>query len=161
MTTRKPGHMSFPGWVEGQIVAAERAGAFDNLPGRGKPIPGLGRPRHELEWVAGYLRREDVAVTGVLPPQLALAKEVEDLPATVAKLHGEAAVRTFVDDLNNRIRAAQRAPQDGPPLRVRTVDAYSVVAAWREARAARTPPRPSRPTVARRRRRWFGRQSAG
>jgi hypothetical protein len=161
MTTRKPGDVSFPDWVEGQIDAAQRAGAFDNLPGKGKPIPGLGRPRHELEWIASYLRREEVAVAGVLPPQLALAKEIEDLPATVAPLHGEAAVRALVDDLNNRIRAAQRAPQDGPPLRVRTVDADAVVAAWQEARAARTPPRRSAPTASRQGRRWFRRQSAG
>lgn len=160
MTARKPGNVSFPDWVEGQIAAAQRDGAFDNLAGKGKPIPGLGRPRHELEWVANYLRREDVAVASVLPPQLALAKEVEDLPATVAKLPGERAVRALVTDLNERIRAAQRAPQDGPPLRVRTVDADAVVAAWREARAVHKPSQPSTPVVAERpRRRWLRRRA--
>jgi Domain of unknown function (DUF1992) len=161
MTTRKPGHVWFPDWVEGQIVAAQRAGAFDNLPGKGKPIPGLGRPRHELEWVANYLRREDVAVAGVLPPQLALAKEVEDLSATVAKLHSEAAVRSVVTDLNNRIRAAQRAPQDGPRLRVGTVDADAVVRTWREAQAVRMQPRQGQRPAQRRERRWFRRTKAG
>jgi hypothetical protein len=158
MTTRKPSHVSFPDWVEGQIVAAQRAGAFDNLPGKGKPIPGLGRPRHELEWVAGYLRREDVAVAGVLPPQLALAKEVEDLSTTVATLHSEAAVRAVVDDLNGRIRAAQRAPQDGPPMRVRTVDPGAVVEAWRETKAVRTPLRQPQGPAKRRERSWFRRK---
>jgi hypothetical protein len=161
MTTRKPSHVSFPDWIEGQIVAAQRAGAFDNLPGKGKPIPGLGRPRHELEWVANYLRREEVAVAGVLPPQLALAKEVEDLSATVAKLHSEAAVRAAVMDLNDRICAAQRAPQDGPAMRVRTVDADAVVDAWREARAVRTPPRQLQHPEQRRQRRRFRRKKAG
>jgi hypothetical protein len=158
MTTRKPSHVSFPDWVEGQIVAAQRAGAFDNLPGKGKPIPGLGRPRHELEWVADYLRREHVAVAGVLPPQLALAKEVEDLSTAVAKLHSEAAVRAVVTDLNDRIRAAQRAPQNGPPMRVRTVDATAVLEAWREAKAVRTPPRQCQPPAERRGRGRFRRK---
>ena len=157
MTTRKPAHVSFPDWVEGQIVAAERAGAFDNLAGKGKPIPGLGRPRHDMEWVANYLRREDVAVSGVLPPQLALAKEVEDLAATVARLHSEAAVRALVNELNARIRAAKLAPQDGPTVRVRTVDADAVVSAWRDGRTNSAPPRSGTPDrTAKRRRRWFG-----
>lgn len=160
MTTRKPGHVPFPDWVEGQIVAAQRDGAFDNLPGKGKRIPGLGRPRHEMEWIANYLRREDVEVAGVLPPQLALAKEVEDLPVTVAKLPSETAVRAHVDDLNDRIRAAQRAPQDGPPVRVRTVDANAIVMSWREQRTMR-PSRPSSsPAVPGRNRRWWRRRSA-
>jgi hypothetical protein len=156
MTTRKPAHVSFPDWVEGQIVAAERAGAFDNLAGKGKPIPGLGRPRHDMEWVASYLRREEVAVAGVLPPQLALAKEVEDLAATVAKLYSEAAVRALVNDLNARISAAKLAPQDGPTVRVRTVDAGAVVTAWRDGRTNPAPSRPSTPgPTAKRSRRWF------
>lgn len=159
MTTRKPAHVSFPNWIEGQIVAAQRAGAFENLSGKGKPIPGLGRPRHDLDWVANYLRREDVAVAGVLPPQLALAKEVEDLATTVAKMHSEAAVRAHVDDLNDRIRAARRAPQDGPPVRVRIVDVDAIAAAWRQERTIRPPSRPSQPVDQTRSRRWWRRRS--
>ena len=149
MTTRKPGHVSMPGWIESQIVTAQRAGAFDDLPGKGKPIPSLDRQQHELEWVANYLRREDVEIAAVLPPALALAKEVEDLPVAVAKLHSEARVRAAVADLNDRIRAAYRAPQLGPPLRVRVLDPDAVVSQWRASRPARPqpaapPPRPPR-----------------
>lgn len=56
---------------------------FDDLAGKDKPIAGIDRPQHELDWVANYLRREDVEVAAVLPPPLALAKEVEDLPDAV------------------------------------------------------------------------------
>jgi hypothetical protein len=109
-----------------------------------------------MEWVASYLRREEVAVAGVLPPQLALAKEVEDLAATVAKLYSEAAVRALVNDLNARISAAKLAPQDGPTVRVRTVDAGAVVTAWRDGRTNPAPSRPSTPgPTAKRSRRWF------
>lgn len=156
MTTRKPAHVSFPDWIEGQIIAAQRAGAFDNLAGKGKPIPGLGHPRHDMEWVTDYLRREDVAVAGVLPPQLALAKEVEDLPATVAKLHSEAAVRALVNDLNARIRAARLAPQEGPTVRLRTPDADAVVSVWAAGRTTSTqPPSTPIPPPAKHSRRWF------
>lgn len=155
MTTRKPAHLSFPGWVEAQIVTAQRAGAFDDLPGKGKPIPGLDRPQHELEWVANYLRREDVEVAAVLPPALALAKEVEDLPVTVARLHSAARVRAVVADLNDRIRAAHRAPQVGPPLRVRVLDPDAVVAAWQAARPVRAAPPAPPPTPPRR---WWQRR---
>src|SRR6476469_9056916 len=56
VTTRKPARMSFPDWVEQQIRAAEHEGAFDNLPGKGKPIPGLGAPRDDMAWIANKLR---------------------------------------------------------------------------------------------------------
>ena len=157
MTQRKPSSMSVPDFVEAQISAAQRQGVFDDLPGKGKPIPGIDRQQHELEWVAGYLKREDVEVVAVLPPQLALAKEVEDLRPAVAKLHSEARVRAHVEDLNARIRAAHRAPQVGPPFRVRVVDVEAVVEQWRSDRPAPAP----RPAVAPPppRRRWFRRPS--
>lgn len=154
MTPRKPPNVSVRDWVEAQIITAQRAGAFDDLPGKGKPIPSLDRPQHELDWVADYLRREDVEVAAVLPPALALAKEVEDLPAAVSKLHSEARVRAVVTDLNDRIRAAHRGPQVGPPLRVRVVDPDAVVAAWHASRPVRTPQPPAPAAPAARPRRW-------
>ena len=131
MTDRKPPTMSFPDWVEHQIRAAERAGAFENLPGAGKPIPDIDRPRDDMDWVAGMLRRENVDVASVLPPALALAKEVEVLPERLAKHRSEAAVRHVVEDLNKRIRHAQLQPQVGPPFRVRTVNVDEAVRRWR------------------------------
>ncbi len=44
MTERKPGDVSFEGWIEYQIRRAQEAGAFDNLGGAGKPLPGIDRP---------------------------------------------------------------------------------------------------------------------
>lgn len=160
MTTRKPPRLSFPDWVEQQVRTAEEQGAFDNLPGKGKPIPGIDRPQHELEWIVGKLRSENVDVRAALPPALALAKEVEDLPATTATLHSAAAVRAHVEDLNKRIRLAHLAPQVGPPMRVRSVDVDQVVADWTAARAAArpapSPPAPEPPTTSRHR--WFRRR---
>lgn len=140
MTDRKPPTVSFPDWIEHQIRDAERAGAFENLPGAGKPIPNIDRPQDDLDWVANFLRREQVDVASVLPPALALAKEVEDLPGRLAKHRSEAEVRHLVEDLNDRIRRAHRQPQVGPPIRVRPVNVGAVVEQWRVERAARTAP---------------------
>jgi hypothetical protein len=151
VTQRKPSSSSFPDWVEHQIRTAQADGAFDNLPGAGKPIPGIDEPQHELSWVANYLRREDADVAGLLPPALALAKEVEALPERLVRERSESCVRGIVEDLNERIRAAQRAPQVGPPMRVTTVSLDDAVAQWRAARpAVRAEPPVALPAPARR-----------
>jgi DnaJ-like protein len=159
MTKRKPPNMTFPGWVEQQIQVAEAQGAFANLPGHGRPIADLDRPHDELEWLAGYLRRENVDVAEVLPPALALAKEVEDLGERVARIPSEVRVGQVVDDLNARIDRAYARPQVGPPLRVKKVKVDEVLHQWRVTRAALAPPPPpvDRPPPARIRRRWLRR----
>lgn len=136
MTKRKPPRVSFGDWVERQIRQAQQRGGFDNLPGQGKPIQGINEPQHEMAWVAGLVRRENLPISALLPPSLALAKEVEDLPERLSKLKSESAVRTVVEDLNRRISQAHRLPQTGPPMRVMTRDVDQVVAAWRADRDA-------------------------
>lgn len=132
LTERKPPGMSAEDWVERQIRAAQERGDFDNLPGTGKPIPK--RPGGTMEWVAQKLREENADVTALLPPALALRKEVDELPERLAGERREAAVRAIVKDLNLRIAKAHREPQVGPPLRIGLVDVEETVAAWREQR---------------------------
>jgi hypothetical protein len=43
--------------VERAIRFAMEAGEFDDLPGEGKPIPGVGQVDDDLWWVRGWLRR--------------------------------------------------------------------------------------------------------
>jgi hypothetical protein len=158
MTTRKPPKISFPGWVERQIRTAEARGAFENLPGAGKPIPDLGTAKPEMAWVAEYLRRENVDVTDLLPEALALAKEVEVLPERLRRERSEVRARKLVEDLNGRISRAHARPQVGPPVRVKTVNVEDAVQRWREERAVLAPaprPTPEPPAPRRRRRRWF------
>ena len=157
MTTRKPAHVSVPDWVERQIRTAEAEGAFAELPGSGRPIPDLDRPQPELAWVAGYLRRQNVDVAALLPPALALAKAVEDLPALLDRARSERQARALIDDLNERIDRAYARPQTGPPLRVKKVDAEALLARWRAEHAPVAPPPAPEPAV-RPRRRWFGRR---
>jgi hypothetical protein len=91
MTDRKPHDISIETWVDRQIRSAQEAGAFENLPGAGKPIPASSTD--ELAWVRGYLRRENLPSDALLPTPLRLRKEIENLRDTVAGLRTEDAVR--------------------------------------------------------------------
>ncbi|SDJ00597.1 protein of unknown function [Frankineae bacterium MT45] len=137
MTERKPKNVSFGDWVEGQIVGAQRRGEFDDLPGAGKPLPPIDLGGDDMSWIAAKLRRENLPIAAVLPPSLALAKEVEDLPELMQRQHAEQAVRAHLEDLNLRILQAHRRPQEGPPLLVMTLDIDEFVADWRRLRAER------------------------
>jgi Domain of unknown function (DUF1992) len=144
----------FQSVVDAQIRVAEARGAFDNLPGAGKPIPGLMDADDPDWWIKGFIKREKVPAEVLLPPSLALRREVEKLPETVRALRSEQAVREHVEDLNFRIRRWIQIPI-GPQLPVAPVDVDAVVAAWVEQRRpAPAPARPPAPPAARRRRWW-------
>src|SRR5215468_5017660 len=135
MTERKPRDISFASWVDQQIAEAAERGAFDNLPGAGKPIPRRGGGTEA--WLQDYLRREGVSADELLPTPLRLRKEVERLAGTVAELGSEQEVREVVRGLNRRIVEWRRIPA-GPPLFLRLLNEDEMVARWRDAR--RTPP---------------------
>ena len=122
----------FESWVERQIREAQERGAFDNLPGAGKPIPGLTGREDPNWWVKGLLEREQLRAP--LPPALALRREVQDLPETLRDCRDEAAVREVVEDLNRRILELRRRPPDGPPVFVRTVEVEDALDRWRRSR---------------------------
>src|ERR1700691_4617897 len=66
MTERKPPEISFTSWVDQQINEAAERGAFDNLPGTGKPLPDHGEPDDGQAWLPGYLRKVGPPI--FLPP---------------------------------------------------------------------------------------------
>jgi hypothetical protein len=136
MTERKPAGTSFESWIDRQIREAEESGSFAGLTGAGKPIRGIDQPQRDGAWVAGYARRTPVPGTAFLPPALALARELEDLPQTLVKIRSEQLVRELLEDFNSRIREAHRSYLGGPPLRVRPLDIETTVADWRAARSA-------------------------
>lgn len=153
MTERKPPTVSFESWVERQVREARERGAFDDLPGAGKPLPRTSDDA--LAWVRDKARREDLPVSAMLPPALAVAREAEDLPARLARERSEARVRALVEDLDARIDAARRGPQIGPPVRTARLDVEAVVAQWRAARPV--DPLPPAPPPASAPRRWWRR----
>jgi hypothetical protein len=134
VTERKPPGMSTESWVEKQIREAQERGEFDDLPGAGRPLPGLTGHYDEMWWVKEAVRRENVSA---LPPALALRKEAEDLSAGITDARSETAVRDLVADYNARVLDVLRRPQEGPLVVPRKLDADAVVAEWRQRRAER------------------------
>jgi hypothetical protein len=138
MTDRKPPGVTFESWVDRQIREATERGDFDNLPGTGKPLPGLTEPHDENWWLKSYLRRHEVDTDPLLPPSIRLRREIERLPGLVGDLRAEDAVRDLVAELNVRVRESWRtATGPQPPLRLLNADA--VVAQWRAARPVAAP----------------------
>lgn len=136
-------------FIETAIQVAIRRGDFDDLPGAGKPIEGLGT-HHDPDW---WIRRkiESENLTGLGPPAILLRTEDRELNGQLDLLGRESDVRDVLDDFNRRVREARRQLQGGPPVVTEPRDVDAEVAAWRDRRAARpAPPEPERP-----RRRWF------
>lgn len=141
MTQRKPPGASWESWIDKQIREARERGEFDNLPGAGKPLPGIDGEsgRDENWWIREKLRREELSY---LPPSLAVRKELEDTRAKIAAATSEHEVRDLVAAINERIRYVNRRPGDGPPSTVMPLDVDETVARWRDRGVA-----PASPTL--------------
>ena len=144
--------MRYEDWVERQIREAQERGEFDDLPGAGKPIPGLDRPFTAERWAVEWIRREGGEVSAILPPLLLFRRERAALLSSLAEFHSETVLRETVVDFNRRLLDQYRRPMDGPLIAVGVLDVEETVTAWRAARPARpAPPPPPQPPP---RRRW-------
>ncbi|GAA4765643.1 DnaJ family domain-containing protein [Microbacterium gilvum] len=143
-------------YVEQVIRAAIRRGEFDDLPGAGKPIPGLGTSHDPDWWIRRKIERE--GLTGLGPPALQLRVEHAALAGTLDALAREDDVRSHLEDFNRRVRDARLQLLGGPPVVTPTADVDAEIAAWAARRAARDAAR-GRPSAetAPRPRRLFGR----
>jgi hypothetical protein len=129
MTERKPPGMNFTSWIDQQISEAAERGAFENLPGAGKPLPP--RPGNDdgTAWIRDKLQREGVSADELLPPPLKLRKErhrlIEGVPAMRSEQEVTDAVRELVD-LDAMLldwRAAHPAPRRTTQLGAETPSA--------------------------------------
>ena len=134
MTETKPPGKSWDSWIEELIGEARADGAFDNLPGAGKPLPGIDKPYDPDWWVKQLIEREQITV---LPPALALLRKVESTLAAIWTLTSEADVRTRMDALNRDIATVNARATEGPPTRLSSLDVESVVAEWRRRSTGR------------------------
>jgi DnaJ-like protein len=121
-------------WVDLQIQEAMKRGDFDNLPGAGKPIEGLGGQHDPDWWLKKLIEREKISV---LPPALQLRKDDAELDALLDRHTAESEVRRMLEDFNARVMHARYTPVDGPPLVTMPRDVDEEVDAWRERRLAR------------------------
>lgn len=140
-------------FIETAIQVAIRRGEFDDLPGAGKPLEGLGTHHDPDWWIRRKIQTENL--TGLGPPAILLRAEDRDLNDQLDLLGREGDVRDVLEDFNRRVREARRQLQGGPPVVTALRDVDAEVDAWRARRAARpAPPAPERPA---RRARWFRR----
>ena len=140
-------------WVDLQVRQAMERGDFDDLPGAGKPIEGLGDQHDPDWWIKKLVERENIAV---LPPSIQLRKEDRELDDRLDKIHYEAEVRNVLEDFNKRVIAARYGNPVGPPLVTMPRDVEETVEAWRRRRAVRraASPRPAAVEPPRKRRWW-------
>ncbi|TXL90469.1 DUF1992 domain-containing protein [Streptomyces sp. NBC_01725] len=129
MTERKPPGVNFETWVDRQVREAAERGAFDDLPGAGRPLASVDAPYDELWWIKAKMEREGISH---LPPTLRLRKEVEDAVAAAREAASEAQARRIIADINEKIRAATARPPAGPPLNKKPYDVEEIAAEWRE-----------------------------
>jgi DnaJ homologue, subfamily C, member 28, conserved domain len=130
---RKPKGSTWESWVDRQIRDGIERGDFENLPGKGKPLDGIGADgvdsrRDEDWWLKAKLRRERLSY---LPTTLAVRKEVEEALEAIGRASNEHVVRRILADINQRIRDVNRRGADGPPSTVMPLDEDAVVDRWR------------------------------
>jgi hypothetical protein len=156
-------------WVDLQLRQARERGDFDDLPGYGKPLTGLGDAHDPDWWVKQLLEREQIA--GVVPPSLQLRREDAELDARLDRLGSEAEVRREVEEFNQRVRWALYRPPEGPPVITPQRVPADEVERWRSRRAERAArrrtsekpaelPGAGRPPALRRLRSWLRRPSS-
>ena len=133
MTEQKPPGMAWDAWIEQQIREADEQGAFENLPGFGRPLPGLEAGYDPDWWVKQFVQREGVSV---LPPALELLRKVERVLADLSRLPTEAQVREQLVSLNAEIAKVNARTLEGPATRLGVLDVDSIISEWRARRVA-------------------------
>jgi DnaJ homologue, subfamily C, member 28, conserved domain len=131
VSTRKPPGVDWESWIDRQIREASERGEFDDLPGAGKPIPGLDKPFDEMWWVKRKLHSEGLTYQ---PPSLALRKDAHDALAAASRARSEAEARKIIEAINERIREANRKGIAGPAIMLRPFDTDRIVREWRGRR---------------------------
>lgn len=86
--------------VEERIAAAQKAGAFDNLPGKGKPLDmeDLGQVPEDLRVAYHVLKN-----AGMLPPELELRKQILSLQDLLGVVSEEPRRRAIIKEMQEKL----------------------------------------------------------
>ena len=131
---RDPGRFDpgrFGSWIDQTLADARSRGEFDDLPGKGKPLPNLSAAEDPLWWAKDLIRREKLEL---LPPALEVRRKVEKLREAMPAIAREADLVAAVEALNAEIRRLNAYAQKGPPTTQAPLDLDAELARWREAR---------------------------
>lgn len=115
-----PPSLTYKSWVDESIDEARARGELDNLPGAGKPLPGLDEPYDENWWIKKKLAAENVPVG---PEVLRWRREAEQLVEELPRLRSEAQIRAHVRKINDLLRRANAQASPIPPARLLDEDA--------------------------------------
>lgn len=90
----------FQSVVEDRIAEAQKAGAFDNLPGKGKPLE-----LEDLSWVPEDLRvaYHILKNAHVLPPEVELLKEIHTLEDLLKYIEDEGERRAALKSIQGKV----------------------------------------------------------
>jgi len=127
VTKRKPADVPFETWIDAQVREARERGEFDDLPGRGRPLPDLDEASDPAWWAKKYLRREGLSA---LPPALEIRRRVERALEQLSSLPSERAVRAVVAELNAEIRRLNAHATGGAPTTQPLLDEATIVSRW-------------------------------
>ncbi len=116
--------LQFESWIERQIREAQERGVFDDLPGAGKPLPGLDEPYDPMWWVKRKLREENLSL---LPDALQVRVDLE----VALRARSESELRETLATLNERIARLNSRATEGPPTTLAPVDVEALVRRWR------------------------------
>ena len=114
--------------AERRIRQAREDGLFDDLPGRGKPIPDLHKQRPPGWWGMRQAETERAKVAAET-----LHEELRPERAALWRLNTEREVTARVNDLNRRIADHNRRHPLGPAT---PLDHEQTLATWRRLRRA-------------------------
>lgn len=130
--------MTYESAIDRAIREATERGAFDDLPGAGKPLHlrNTGDPNW---WLKELVERESISAAELVSPAVALRREADGFPESLRELPHEDAVREVLVDFNRRVEADWRRPRvgRGEAVVARRVDVEALVESWRELRTPR------------------------
>lgn len=128
MTRRKPPHLRWKSWIDQQIEKARAEGAFDDLPGEGKPLSDLDEVYDPGWWAKKLVQREQISI---LPSALEIRRKVERVLEEIGTLRDEAQIREKLMGLNAEIAKANATVTAGPPTQIGPLDIEAIVESWR------------------------------
>ena len=110
-----PPSLTYNSWVDELIDEARARGELDDLPGAGKPLPGLDEPYDENWWIKKKLRAENIPVG---PDVLRWRREAEQLVEQLPSLRNEHLIRSQVRKVNDLLRRANAQASPLPPAKL-------------------------------------------
>lgn len=129
--TRRPKRYPSASAIDAMLERAAGQGEFDDLPGKGRPIPNLD-PNDRTWWLRAKLEREGVSVA---PEPLRIRREIERTIEALWALDTEERVRGKIAEINLRIRALNQLTAVGPTLGMVPFDVDELLQRWRQRRA--------------------------